>query len=78
MLYNNKSITKRTVENNLSKEKSKFDFHEILCPYSLTNLNSKNCNTCQHCKKTVNQHNSGRTLTTFVCLYEIEKVSDEK
>jgi hypothetical protein len=78
LLYNNKSITKKTKENILSKRKSVNDFHEILCPMSLLSLNSTNCSTCQYCKITANRHSSGRTLTTFVCLFGTDKVSDEK
>jgi len=78
LLYNNKSLTKITTENNKSIEKSIIDFQVILCPITLLRLNSSKCSNCQYCKMTASKHNTGRTLTTLVCLYGSEKECDEK
>ncbi|NHJ03410.1 MAG: hypothetical protein EAX90_01185 [Candidatus Heimdallarchaeota archaeon] len=51
---------------------------EILCPFTLEKLNSSVCSRCEYCQTYKGSHNSGRTLTSLICIYGQENGSDEK
>ncbi|NHK32015.1 MAG: hypothetical protein FK730_11730 [Asgard group archaeon] len=51
--------------------KIKFDFKEILCPLTKNELVSDNCANCKYVQRINAKHNSGRTLTTLICLFSL-------
>jgi hypothetical protein len=57
-----------SVENKISG-KNKFEFKEILCPLTKNTLVSDNCVNCKYVQRIKAKHNSGRTLTTLICLF---------
>ncbi len=56
---------------NKTIEKIIFEFKEILCPLTKNNLISNNCAKCKHVQRINAMHISGRTLTTLICLYNL-------
>jgi hypothetical protein len=59
-----------------SLERSRTKFTEILCPLTKNELVSKNCNNCKYIQKIYAKHNSGRSLTTIICLFGINEEGD--
>lgn len=56
-------------EVNKSAVKKKSDSVEILCPLTKNEIISNNCANCKYVQMINSKHNSGRTLTTLICLF---------
>lgn len=61
--------------NTTSKESLKDDlkFSEIICPYSKKKLITHNCAKCEFCQQIKGTHKSGRSLTSLICMFGLEK-----
>jgi hypothetical protein len=59
-----------SVENRING-KNKYEFKEILCPLTKNGLATDNCVNCKYVQIINAKHNSGRTLTTLICLFNL-------
>jgi hypothetical protein len=57
----------KTIENHQHK------FVDIFCPLTKNELVTKNCTSCSHKQIIHAKHDSGRTLTTLICLYGLDE-----
>ena len=56
--------------------KNKTEFKEILCPLTKTELISENCTNCKYVQSIYAKHDSGRTLTTLICLFNLDNEAE--
>ncbi|HUU79710.1 MAG TPA: hypothetical protein VMX55_15325 [candidate division Zixibacteria bacterium] len=78
-MYNTKHLlsTLKNEQINSKSEERSIQI-EILCPYTQEKLKSSVCSRCEYCQTFKGKHNSGRTLTSLICIYGQENGSDEK
>lgn len=66
----NFSEVRKNESSKKAMEKS-IKYNEILCPITKDGIIVSNCSNCQHCQKMNSKHFSGRSLTSLICLYNL-------
>ena len=79
LMHNTKHLLK-TLEDKLSNSEvgQKSSQIEIFCPFTNERLKTSNCYKCKFCQKFEGKHQSGRTLTSLICIYGQENGSEEE
>jgi hypothetical protein len=75
-MHNANSITKIINEKKSTQNPTKGKM-TILCPRNHKEVKSSNCLKCSFCKIMRSKPVSGRTLTSLICLYDMDGSDDE-